>query len=107
MKFLSGSSIVLAERKDVDFAWKMLPQVKARLVLMNRFSHAPILCCRGRREFCSVATSIMRSGNDFPERMKHFAHVAPRAARGEVDACRVLLTLGRGPMSFADAVLRL
>lgn len=31
MKFLNGSSIGLAEPKDVDFVWKMLPQVKAKV----------------------------------------------------------------------------
>lgn len=31
MKFLNGSSIGLAESKDVDFAWRMLPQVKAKV----------------------------------------------------------------------------
>jgi hypothetical protein len=30
-KFLNGSSLGLAERADVDFAWKMLPQVKAKV----------------------------------------------------------------------------
>lgn len=30
-KFLNGSSIGLAERTDVDFAWKMLRQVKAKV----------------------------------------------------------------------------
>ena len=31
LKFLNGLSIGLAEPKDVDFAWKMLPQVKAKV----------------------------------------------------------------------------
>jgi type III restriction enzyme len=30
-KFLNGSSLGLAERTEVDFAWKMLPQVKAKV----------------------------------------------------------------------------
>lgn len=30
-RFLNGSSLGLAERGDVDLAWKMLPQVKARV----------------------------------------------------------------------------
>lgn len=30
-KFLDGSSLGLAERSDVEFAWKMLPQVKERV----------------------------------------------------------------------------
>jgi hypothetical protein len=30
-KFLSGSSLGLAERADVDFAWKMRRQVKAKV----------------------------------------------------------------------------
>jgi len=30
-KFLNGTSLGLAERKDVDFAWKMLRQVKAKV----------------------------------------------------------------------------
>jgi hypothetical protein len=30
-KFLSGSSLGLAERQEINFAWKMLPQVKAKV----------------------------------------------------------------------------
>jgi hypothetical protein len=30
-KFLNGSSLGLAERAEVDFAWKMLRQVKAKV----------------------------------------------------------------------------
>jgi len=30
-KFLNGSSLGLAERAEVDFAWKMLPRVKAKI----------------------------------------------------------------------------
>ena len=30
-KFLKGSSLGLAERSDVDFAWKMLRQVRAKV----------------------------------------------------------------------------
>ncbi len=30
-KFLNGSSLGLAERAEVDFAWKMLPQVRSRV----------------------------------------------------------------------------
>jgi hypothetical protein len=30
-RFLNGASIGLAERSDLDFAWKMLPQVKAKV----------------------------------------------------------------------------
>ena len=30
-KFLAGSSLGLAERADVDYAWKMLPQMKAKV----------------------------------------------------------------------------
>jgi hypothetical protein len=30
-KFLNGSSLGLAERAEVDFAWKMLPQVRAKV----------------------------------------------------------------------------
>lgn len=30
-KFLNGSSLGLAERSEVDFAWKMLPQVKVKV----------------------------------------------------------------------------
>lgn len=30
-KFLNGSSLGLAERAEVDFAWKMLPQMKAKV----------------------------------------------------------------------------
>jgi hypothetical protein len=30
-KFLNGSSLGLAERSEVDFAWKMLPQVKTKV----------------------------------------------------------------------------
>ena len=30
-KFLNGSSLGLAERTEVNFAWKMLPQVKAKV----------------------------------------------------------------------------
>jgi hypothetical protein len=30
-KFLKGASIGLAEPKDVEFAWKMLQQVKAKV----------------------------------------------------------------------------
>ncbi len=31
VKFLSGSSLGLAERPEVDFAWKMLPQMKIKI----------------------------------------------------------------------------
>jgi hypothetical protein len=30
-KFLNGSSLGLAERSEVDFAWKMLTQVKSKV----------------------------------------------------------------------------
>ena len=30
-KFLNGSSLGLAERSEVDFAWKMMPQVQAKV----------------------------------------------------------------------------
>jgi hypothetical protein len=30
-KFLTGASLGLAERADLDFAWKMMPQVETRL----------------------------------------------------------------------------
>jgi hypothetical protein len=30
-KFLNGSSLGLAEREEVDFAWKMLQQMKAKV----------------------------------------------------------------------------
>ena len=30
-KFLNGSSLGLAERQEVDFAWKMLGQVKTKV----------------------------------------------------------------------------
>ena len=30
-KFLNGSSLGLAEREEVDFAWKMLWQMKAKV----------------------------------------------------------------------------
>ena len=31
VKFLNGSSLGLAERSEVDFAWKMLGQVKSKV----------------------------------------------------------------------------
>jgi hypothetical protein len=30
-KFLNGSSLGLAERTEIDYAWKMLPQVKSKV----------------------------------------------------------------------------
>jgi len=34
VKFLKGSSLGLAERADVDFAWRMLRQVKAKVAVI-------------------------------------------------------------------------